>query len=51
MARIRIDNDSKEKLEKASELIDGTKSGLASEFIREKSEQIIDERETVPDRD
>lgn len=47
MARVRIDDDSAEKLEEAADLIDGTKSGLASEFIREKSEEIIDEHSDI----
>lgn len=43
MARIRIDDDAEEKLEKASNKVGGTKSGLASEFIRNGAEEILED--------
>lgn len=46
MPRIRIDEDANSKLEKAVEKLEATKSGLASEFIRSKSEEVL-ESDTV----
>jgi len=43
--RIRIDKDAKRKLDDASDVIDGTKTGIASELIREGCEDIIEEYE------
>jgi predicted DNA-binding protein len=43
MARVRIDEDANTKLDNACEIIGATKSGLASEMIREASEEIIEE--------
>lgn len=41
--RIRIDKDAKKKLDKASDVIEGTKTGIASELVRDGCEEIIQE--------
>ncbi len=43
MARIRIDDDAKEKLEKVHELTGATKSGIASESIRRFTDELLDD--------
>ena len=46
MARVRIDNDANEKLDKIADSLEGTKSGLASEAIRRFVDQVQDEEQT-----
>lgn len=44
-SRIRIDNDAAEKLKKAANIIDGSKTGLASEILRDGAEEIIEDHQ------
>lgn len=43
MARIRIHQKSKDKLDEATDLIEGTKSGIASQAIENYADNIIEE--------
>lgn len=43
VARIRIDDDAAEKLERAADVIGATKSGLASEIISQRAIEIIND--------
>ena len=49
MARIRIDDDAYELVDSVAEQIDGSKKGLASEFIRRGAESMIESSEYLCD--
>lgn len=44
MARIRIDNDAKQKLDEIADELDATKTGLASEAIRKFAEDVREDK-------